>query len=398
VNRPPLEVADIIRAAGKGFIDRHRSWMTGLHRKVLFAIECCRTAALGGHRDRCSRCGHIVAISYNSCRNRHCPKCLSNARKKWLAARQTELLAVPYVHLVFTLPHRLAPLVLHNKKLLYSLLFRASSSTLQEIAADPKHLGAEIGLFSVLHTWGQNLMHHPHVHCVIPAGGLSPDHKAWIHPRYRFFLPRGVLSRVFRGKFIAGLKQAYRQGELCLPGELQSLADEKTFHLLLRSVHRHDWVVHLKPPFRSPQYVLKYLAHYTHRVAISNHRLISLTEGKVTFRWKDYKNGGQHKAMTLTVDEFLRRFLLHTLPRRFVRIRFFGFMANRRRTALLSVCKNLLTAGPQQRLAPTETTETENQPTRFCPLCGGAMTVMERFTAWQLFIETLRRKDPVDTS
>jgi hypothetical protein len=391
-------VADIIRAAGKGFIQRQRSWLTGLHRKVLFAIEHCRTAALGGHRDRCSGCGHIVAISYNSCRNRHCPRCLSNARKKWLSARERELLAVPYVHLVFTLPHKLAPLLLRNKKLLYALLFRASGETLQQIAADPKHLGAEIGFFCVLHTWGQNLMFHPHVHCVIPAGGLSPDHKAWIHPRYRFFLPRGVLSEVFRGKFIDGLRQAYRRGELCLPGELRSLSDEKVFRTLLRDVHQHRWVVHVKPPFGGPQYVLKYLAHYTHRVAISNQRLISLSEGRVTFRWKDYKNGGQHKPMTLTVDEFLRRFLLHTLPRGFVRIRFFGFMANRRRTALLPLCQNLLGNDLQKTSIPAETTGTEKPAIWLCPLCRGRMIVIGRFTAWQLFLQSLKEKTLVDTS
>jgi len=398
VTRPPLEVADVIRAAGKGFIQRQRSWLTRLHRKVLFAIEHCRTAALGGHRDRCSGCGHIVAISYNSCRNRHCPRCLSNARKKWLSARERELLAVPYVHLVFTLPHKLAPLLLHNKKLLYALLFRASGQTLEQIAADPKHLGAEIGFFGVLHTWGQNLMFHPHVHCVIPAGGLSPDHKAWIHPRYRFFLPQGVLSEVFRGKFIDGLKQAYRRGELCLPGDIRSLADEKVFHTLVRDVHQHRWVVHVKPPFAGPQYMLKYLAHYTHRVAISNQRLIALSEGRVTFRWKDYKNGGQHKSMTLTVDEFLRRFLLHTLPRGFVRIRFFGFMANRRRTAMLSLCKNLLGDNERKTSSLEETTETEKPAAWLCPVCRGRMIVIERFTAWQLFLHTLKEKNLVDTS
>ena len=398
MTKPPLEVADVIRAAGKGFIQRQRSWLTKLHRKVLFAIEHCRTAALGGHRDRCCECGHIVAISYNSCRNRHCPRCLSNARRKWLSARQRELLAVPYVHLIFTIPHKLAPLVFHNKKLLYSLLFRASSATLLEIASDPKHLGAGIGFFSVLHTWGQNLMFHPHAHCVIPAGGLSPDHKTWIHPKYRFFLPRGVLSEVFRGKFVDGLKQAYRLGELSLPRELRSLSDEKTFRALVRTVYRHRWVVHVKPPFAGPQYVLKYLAHYTHRVAISNQRLISLSEGKVTFRWKDYRDGSKHKPMTLTVDEFLRRFLLHTLPRGFVRIRFFGFMANRRRTPMLSLCKKLLGDEPQETSTPGETKETEKPATWLCPLCRGRMIVIERFTAWQLFLQTLKEKDLVDTS
>ncbi len=398
MNKPPVEVADIIHAAGKGFIDKHRSWLTGLHRKVLSAIERCRTAALGGHRDRCSRCGHTVAISYNSCRNRHCPKCLNNARKKWLSARQRELLPVPYVHLIFTIPHTLAPLVLHNKKLLYSLLFRASAETLLEIAAEPKHLGAEIGFFSVLHTWGQNLMHHPHIHCVIPAGGLSMDHKNWINPRYRFFLPRGVLADVFRGKFVAGLKRAFCQGELSLTGELQSLANKKQFYAFVHLVYRHRWVVEVRPPFGGPEYVLKYLAHYTHRVAISNHRLVSLTEGKVTFRWKDYSDGSKLKLMTLTVDEFLRRFLLHTLPSGFVRIRFFGFMANRRRAGLLPICKSLLVTNSQQLPPPVDPDPIDQQPTWLCPLCGGPMAVIQRLTPEQIFWDLLKQTDHVDTS
>jgi transposase-like zinc-binding protein/putative transposase len=235
MNRPPFEVADIIRAAGKSFIEKHRSWLTGLHLKVLSAIEHCRTAALGGHRDQCSRCGHTVAISYNSCRNRHCPKCQTNARDKWLLARRGELLPVPYVHVVFTLPHQLAPLAFHNKKILYTLLFR---------------------ILSVLHTWGQNLLHHPHVHCVIPAGGLSADHQRWVHPRYPFFLPVKVLGRVFRGKFVAGLKRAYRNGDLCLPCSLKPLAQDRIFRSFLRSLFRQDWVVYAKPPFGGPEYVL----------------------------------------------------------------------------------------------------------------------------------------------
>jgi hypothetical protein len=395
VNRPPIEVADIIRAAGKDFIEKQR---LALHRKVLSAIERCRTVALGGHRDRCSRCGHTVAISYNSCRNRHCPKCRTNARDKWLAARQRELLAVPYVHVVFTLPHALAPLVLHNKKLLYTLLFRASAATLLEIAADPKHLGAEIGFLSVLHTWGQNLLHHPHVHCVIPAGGLSPNHKAWVRPRYRFFLPVKVLSRVFRGKFVAGLKRAFRKGELCLTGVLQPLTQDKAFRSFLRTLFRHDWVVYAKPPFGGPQHVLHYLARYTHRVAISNHRLVGLADGKVTFRWKDYTHGNQYRLMTLTAEEFLRRFLLHTLPRSFVRIRFFGFLANRQRAALLPLCEKLLAPNPQPSPSPPETTELAKPPVWNCPLCGGPMVVIERFTLQQLLRESPGQKDHVDTS
>jgi hypothetical protein len=395
MSRPPIEVADIIRAAGKNFIEKQRS---GLHRKVLSAIERCRTAALGGHRDRCSRCGHTVTISYNSCRNRHCPKCRTNARNRWLAARQGELLNVPYVHVVFTLPHALAPLVLHNKKLLYTLLFRASAATLLKIAADPKHLGAEIGFLSVLHTWGQNLLHHPHVHCVIPAGGLSLNHKAWVRPRHRFFLPVKVLSRVFRGKFVAGLKRAFRKGELCLPGLLQPLAQDKTFRSFLRTLFRHDWVVYAKPPFGGPQHVLHYLARYTHRVAISNHRLVGFANGQVTFRWKDYARGNQHRLMTLTAEEFLRRFLLHALPRSFVRIRCFGFMANRRRADLLPLCENLIEPNPPLCPSSPETIEAGKPPTWNCPLCGGSMGVIERLTPQQLLWESHRQKDLVDTS
>ena len=398
MNRPPIEVADIIRAAGKNFIEKQRSGLTGLHRRVLSSIERCRTAALGGHRDRCSRCGHTVAISYNSCRNRHCPKCRTNARERWLAARQRELLAVPYVHVVFTLPHALAPLALHNKKLLYALLFRASAAALLEIAADPKHLGAEIGFLSVLHTWGQNLLHHPHVHCVIPAGGLSPNHKTWVRPRYRFFLPVKVLSRVFRGKLVAGLKRAFRKGELCLPGVLQPLAQDKSFRSFLRTLFRHDWVVYAKPPFGGPQHVLHYLARYTHRVAISNHRLVGLADGKITFRWKDYTHGNQHRLMTLTAEEFLRRFLLHTLPRSFVRIRSFGFLANRRRAALLPLCENLLAPNPRPRPSSPETTQAGKPPTWNCPLCGGPMVVIERLTPQQILWECPRQKDFIDTS
>ena len=253
MNRPTLEVADIIRAAGNSFVEKYRKSLSWLQLKVLRAIECCRTAALGGHLDQCSRCGH-QAISYNSCGNRHCPKCQTNAREKWLTARSQEVLPVRYVHVVFTLPHQLGRLALHNKKVLYTLLFRASAATLLEIAADPKHLGAGIGFLSVLHTWGQNLLHHPHVHCVIPAGGLSPDHQRWIHPRYPFFLPVKVLSRIFRGKFVAGLKQAFGQRELIFPGLLQPLAEEKAFHAFLRSLFRQDWVVYAKPPFGGPQH------------------------------------------------------------------------------------------------------------------------------------------------
>jgi Putative transposase/Transposase zinc-binding domain len=385
MNRPTLEVADIIRAEGTRFIEDNQSWLQWQHLKVLLAIERCRTAALGGHRDRCDRCGH-EAISFNSCRNRHCPKCQTNAREKWLAARNQELLDVPYAHVVFTLPHQLAPLAFHNKKIVYDLLFRASAATLLEIAANPKHLGAEIGFLSVLHTWGQNILHHPHVHCVVPAGGLSPDHRHWIHPTCsRFFLPVKALSRVFRGKFVDGLKQAFQRGKIVFPGSLKPLSRDKAFRAFLRPLFRQDWVVYAKRPFGGPQFVLQYLARYTHRVAISNHRLIDLSDGMVTFRWKDYAHGKKKRKMTLTAGEFLRRFLIHTLPRGFVRIRSFGFLANRRRASLLPLCRQLLAINqPPPTPAPPATGSGHPSSTWRCPQCGGSMVVVERLTAPQI--------------
>jgi Zn finger protein HypA/HybF involved in hydrogenase expression len=397
MNRPPFEVADIIRAHGDSFVEKSRSWLTWLHLRVLSAIEHCRTAALGGHLDRCRQCGH-EAISFNSCRSRHCPKCQTNARDKWLAGRSQELLPVRYTHVVFTIPHELSWLALQNKKVVYDLLFRASSATLLEIAADPKHLGAEIGFLSVLHTWGSNLMHHPHVHCVIPSGGLSPDHERWIHPRYAFFLPVRVLGRVFRGKFVAGLKRAFRQGELAFPGSLQPLATEKAFYAFLRPLFRQDWVVYAKRPFGGPEHVLHYLARYTHRVAISNHRLLSVADGKVSFRWKDYAHGGKQRKMTVTAEEFLRRFMLHVLPRGFVRIRFSGFLANRRRKQLLPLCKQLLDANPQPCPETPGVSGTKPAASWLCPQCGGPMVRIEKLTAQQIRRRSVERKSLVDSS
>ncbi len=393
--RPTLEVADIIRAQGQRFLRRSRSWLTWPQRKVLHAIARCRTAALGGHRDRCLRCGHR-ATSYNSCRNRHCPKCQTGARNRWLAERSKELLPVRYVHVVFTLPHQLAPLAYQNKRLVYRLLFRASAATLLEVAADPRHLGAEIGFLSVLHTWGQNLQHHPHLHCVIPAGGLSADRTCWIQPRYPFFLPIKVLSRVFRGKFVAGLRRAFRQGKLGFYGDQKALQDPKLFRALLRSLFRQDWIVYAKPPFGGPQYVLHYLARYTHRVAISNHRLVAFQDGQVTFRWKDYAHGNKKRKMTLTADEFLRRFLLHVLPKGFVRIRFFGFLANRRRATLLPLCRQLLPAQPPSSSACPASPQPP--PSWSCPVCGGPMVIIERLTAKQIWLRAVDLRSFVDTS
>ncbi len=374
-------MADIVRYAGQSFIERSRRWINGQHEKVLLAITRCRTAALGGHRDQCSGCGH-TAISYNSCRNRHCPRCQGNARIRWLAQRERELLPTSYVHAVFTLPRELAPLALQNKRLIYGLLFRASAATLLEVARDPRHLGAEIGFFSVLHTWDQRLQHHPHVHCVIAAGGLAPDHSGWISSHRSFFLPVKVLGRVFRGKFVAGLKAAFREGQLEFHGQLASLAEPRSFAAWLRLLFRHDWVVYSKPPFAGPEHALRYLGAYTHRVGISNSRLVALSDGKVSFRWRDSVHGNKKRVMSLPVDEFLRRFLLHLLPRGFVRIRNFGFLANRHRARLLPLCFSLLQSA-SSRPAPAPQAERAHVLPK-CPLCGGRMHVIERVMAAQL--------------
>jgi hypothetical protein len=381
MSRPPLEVADLIRTAGATFIERNRKWISWKHVKVLLAIARCRTAALGGHLDECTRCGHRATISYNSCRNRHCPKCQTAAREQWIAARQRELLPTRYVHVVFTLPHRLAPLALQNKKVLYDLLFRASAETLLEVARDPRHLGAEIGFFTVLHTWSQKLRLHPHVHCVIPAGGLSLDHSHWVKSRDRFFLSIKLLRRVFRGKFVAALQQAFREGRLVFHGDLTLLAQPKIFAAWLRPLFRKDWVVYAKPPFGGPQYVLQYLGRYTHRVAISNHRLVSLIEEQVTFRWRDSAHHNEQKLLTLSLDEFLRRFLLHLLPKGFMRIRNFGFLANRRRATTLPLCFQLLGSAPQTEQG---TAAKDATPLWRCPKCGGPMLVIERLTAAEM--------------
>ncbi len=381
MSRPPLEVADLIRAAGAGFLQRSRQWIGWKHIKVLQAIVRCRTAALGGHLDQCTRCGHR-AISYNSCRNRHCPKCQTAARERWIAARRQQLLPTRYVHAVFTLPGELAPLALQNKKVVYDLLFRASAETLLEVARDSKHLGAEIGFFSVLHTWNQKLGLHPHVHCIIPAGGLSPDGRRWIKPRHAFFLPVQVLSRVFRGKFVAGLQRAFHDSQLHFRGNLAWLAQPKTFAAWRRLLFRKDWVVYAKPPFGGPQYVLQYLGRYTHRVAISNHRLISLVDGQVTFHWRDSAHGNEQKLLPLSLDEFLRRFLLHVLPKGFVRIRYFGLLANRRRSTLLPLCFQLLGSAPQAKPKPSAAKHA--QDLRLCPRCGGPMLVIQRLTAAEI--------------
>jgi Putative transposase/Transposase zinc-binding domain len=395
MHRPPLEVADLIRVAGRKFIEGSRRWITAQHLKVWAAITRCRTAAWGGHRDECSRCGYR-AISYNSCRHRPCPKCQAHARDQWLQARRRELLPTPYVHVVFTLPRRLAPLALQNKKVIYHLLFRTCAQTLLEVARDPRHRGAEIGFFGLLHSWNQKLEHHPHVHGVVPAGGLSLDHQRWIPSRYRFFLPVKVRRRVFRGKFVAPLQRAFADGQRGFYGDLQLLAEAKAFASFLRPLFRHDWVVYGKPPFGGPEHVLRYLGRYTHRVAISNHRLVALEGHQVTFRWRDSAPGNQQRRMTLAVEEFLRRFLLHVLPPSFVRIRHFGFLAHRRRAALLPLCFQFL--GRPTDLPPAqqpEPGEEEGGSTRRpstspwpCPQCGGPMIILERLTAAEIYLRS----------
>lgn len=376
MTRPAVEVADILRMQGQRFIDRYRASFDFQQLKAFRALLNCRTAALGGHLDACPQCG-FQAISYNSCRNRHCPKCQAQARERWLAAREQALLPTPYFHVVFTVPHELNLLAQDNPRHFYHLLFTASAATLQEIAANPQHLGAEIGILSILHTWGQNLLAHLHIHCVIPAGGIAPDHRHWVHPPYPgFFLPVKVLSRVFRGKFIAGLKRLYRRKQLRCAGPSAALADEKQFRQLLRRLHRQDWVVYAKPAFGGPRQVLRYLGRYTHRVAISNHRLESFDGERVTFRWKDYTHGSKTRSMTLTATEFLRRFFLHVLPKGFVRIRHFGFLSNRFRVARVKLCRQLLVNAP---LPPAAEVPQGDAAIWHCPRCGTVMIVIERF-------------------
>jgi hypothetical protein len=395
VTRPPFEVADIVRQHGERFLETHRAWVTGQHRRVLRAIAQCRTAALGGHRDRCDQCAQPT-LSYNSCRDRHCPKCLTAARNAWVAAREQELLPVGYVHLVFTMPEPLTRLALANKRVVYDLLFQAAAKTLLQVAANPRRLGGDIGGLMVLHTWGQRLQHHPHVHCVVPAGGLAPDGARWIHARPTFFLPVKVLRQVFRGKLVAGLRDAYTQGRLHFPGALAALATEATFRAWLRSLYRHAWVVYAKPPFGSPSHVVHYLARYTHRVAISNHRLVAVTDDTVSFRWKDYRHGSQIRTLTLAADEFLRRFLLHILPKRFVRIRYVGFLASRCRTRELAQCRQALAVAPTPPDEPRVAfTPRSSWP---CPRCGAPMRIVERLTARQLFREALLADVFHDTS
>jgi hypothetical protein len=369
------EVADVFRRHGDAYRRAHDAHLGRVERRVMSAIELCRTVALGGHTEACVDCG-LVRCAYNSCRNRHCPKCQGQARAEWLAARQAELLPVPYFHVVFTLPAPVAEIAFQNKETVYTILLRTAAETLRTIAADPKHLGAEIGLVAVLHTWGQNLHHHPHVHCVVPGGGPSLDHTRWVACRQGFFLPVRVLSRLFRRLFLDELRAAFAAGELGFFGELAALAESVVFTRRLRELRRVEWVVYAKPPFGGPAQMLAYLGRYTHRVAIANSRLVSLASAEVAFRWKDYRHHGKTKLMTLAPDEFIRRFLLHTLPDGFHRIRHYGFLANRQRAAKLALCRRLLDA-PSQGSSAEQVQDAVplHRPDR-CPTCGGAMVML----------------------
>jgi hypothetical protein len=350
--------------------------------KVVRALIACRTAGLGGHVEVCDACGH-EAISYNSCRNRHCPKCRGAATAAWLEAQREILLPVPYAHVVFTLPAVLAPLALQNPRLVYGLLVRAVSQTLLQVAATPQHLGGRIGFLAILHTWGQNLLHHPHVHCVVPAGGLAPDGSGWVRCRPGFFLPVRVLGRLYRGKLLAFLHEAYQAGELEFHGRLAELRRPAAFGRLLARARALEWVVYAKPPFGGPEAVLKYLARYTHRVAISNHRLVDATDEHVRFTWKDYRHGHRQRVMTLETGEFARRFLMHVLPHRFVKIRYYGFLAQSQRAATLPACRELLSTAPIEPgeasdEGPEAATESDDHPApegALCPECESGRMV-----------------------
>jgi hypothetical protein len=393
MTRPRLEVAEVIRSCRDAFLQRYGAGLTSEQRRALDDLAACRTAALGGHVLACPECGH-QEVSYNSCGNRHCPKCQATAAARWLETQAADLLDTPYFHVVFTLPSALGPVAQHNPRVMYGLLMRAAAKTLLEVAANPEHLGAEVGVLAVLHTWGQNLTLHPHVHCVVTGGGLAPDASRWVAGRDDFFLPVRILSRVFRGKFLSGLRTAFRRGRLRFSGRLEALARPGRFYRLLDETVRTEWIVYAKPPTKGPATVLKYLARYTHRAAISNRRLVSFTDDLVSFRWKDYAHGSRRGTMRLRAVEFVRRFLMHVLPSGFVRVRHYGLLANRHREEKLARCRQLLGMAltPQADTIPSDADvipppaqETTVTPTRVCPQCGaGRMIVIAEFSPMTL--------------
>ena len=335
-------MADIFRQHGPAYRESHR--LSRNHLRVMRAIEVCRTAVLGGHKDKCDNCGHLE-ISYNSCRNRHCPKCQTLRKEKWIEARSEDLLPIPYFHVVFTLPSKLNPLVAMNRKVMYDLLFRSVSETLLELAHDQKHLGARIGAIGILHTWGQNLMDHPHIHCVVTGGGLSSDGSRWVSCRKGFFIPVRVMSALFRGKFLDLLKKCFTSGDLIFLGSISHLKERGPFESFRRHLYHKKWVVYCKPPFDGAKGALQYLGRYTHRIAISNNRILAIRDGHVSFLWRDYTDGNRLKTMTLKADELIRRFLLHVLPPRYVRIRHFGLLANRTRKDNIAACRKIIGGG-----------------------------------------------------
>jgi len=378
--RPKLEVADIFRRHGEAWRTANAGHVSVAQRRVMKAIEICRTAALGGHVERCEDCAHTT-IAYNSCRNRHCPKCQWQAAQAWLEARKAELLPVPYFHVVFSLPAEIRPIAYQNKEKVYGILLKTMAETLTTIAADPKHLGAKIGITAVLHTWGQNLDHHPHVHCIVPAGGISSDAKRWVPCRPGFFLPVRVLSRLFRRLFLSALEAAFAAGEIQFFSDLTTLKEPKAFKAYLAPLRTSEWVVYAKRPFAGPSQVLAYLARYTHRVAIANSRLLSLSDGKVGFRWKDYRDG-KIKVMTLEAGEFIRRFLLHVLPDGFHRIRHYGLFANGSRAENIARARELLSTPAPQDQATDANGAVADEPSTLshpCPCCGGRMIIIETF-------------------
>ena len=402
MQQPPFEVADVIRtlAAADGRVPRLQVSPAG--QRVLRDLAACRTAKLGGHVDACDACGE-VRVSYNSCGNRHCPKCQAQQRAKWLESRCQDLLPVPYFHVVFTLPAELAPLALQNQREIYGALFAAAAATLRTIAADPNHLGAQIGFIAVLHTWGQTLVHHPHLHCVIPGGGLSPDAASWISCRADFFLPVRVLSHLFRGKMLAALQQRFAAGRLHCHGALAELAEPGRFRTFCLQLRRKRWVVYSKPPFGGPEQVLKYLARYTHRVAIANSRITAADSDSVSFRYRDYARGRRHRVLKLDTVEFLRRFLQHVLPDRFVRIRHYGFLANRARKEKLPRCRYLIAQASGQDMFTAPDISASLEPPggddhQRCPVChAGTMRRIQDFRSqptWEYEYLPRRRAPP----
>ncbi|RLB11088.1 MAG: IS91 family transposase [Deltaproteobacteria bacterium] len=377
--RGSLEVADIFRAHGPGYREAHGHEMPPRHLRAMRAIELCRTAELGGHVEECDQCG-AVRVSYNSCRNRHCPKCQCLDKERWLEARKKDLLPTQYFHLVFTIPESLRPLALRNQNVLYPILFRAASETLKELAADPKYLGAEVGFITILHTWSQTLIDHPHLHCIVTGGGLSPDGKKWIPCKKDFFIPVKVISRLFRGKFLAYLKEAKEKGKLVFPGNIAHLKKDHSFKAMLDDLYDQEWVVYCKPPFSSAETVMDYLGRYTHRVAISNDRLIRMQEDQITFRYRNRNDNNALKSMTLDAFEFIRRFLLHILPDGFMKIRYYGILSHRNRKRKLALCKKLL--GVDHKEHEKESWQdllariTGIDP-RICPCCGKGKMVLK---------------------